>query len=265
MIGQVYAETEWELVRLGKMTSSQISVLFTEPKDVITDKQLESLNELESKPKLTDNQRETLAKLREKKAAKERGDLSEGAKTYIEEKVSELFTGTTRQLSTWATDWGNQYEPEAIEALKDTFPDIEHYGNNNRLFLPYTELSGGSPDATIHKAVFEVKCPEKPNFHMDNLLLETSDQFKDAHNDYWHQLQMNAICVAKYQGISIFDMKAYFVSYGPYMLDKYEALKLHVLEVDIDYTFAARLDKRLEKAEKYMRQYVQRFLAKIKR
>jgi len=96
-------------------------------------------------------------------------------------------------------------------------------------------------------------------------LLETSDQFKDAHNDYWHQLQMNAICVAKYQGISIFDMKAYFVSYGPYMLDKYEALKLHVLEVDIDYTFAARLDKRLEKAEKYMRQYVQRFLAKIKR
>lgn len=231
MIGNLPAESEWGRLRLGKITSSQIQALFTQPKTV---------------------------------AARQAAELSETAKTYILEKISEMLTGTFRELSTHATEWGDLYEPEAIEELKKMFPEyaeMEHFGNHNRKFFPYTDCSGGSPDSVLKSlyTVGEVKCPENPVNHIKNLLLKTSADLKEEHADHWHQLQMNMCCVAKYYDLPIFKMRGLYVSYDPRM--NKEDLKLKVLHVPIDMEFANQLPKVIEAGEIFMLQTIKQLLS----
>ena len=89
----IYPEGEWMKKRAGSFTSSQIGKLFTEPRS------------------------------KEDKAS---GKLSETAKTYIMDKVSELLTGTIRNTyTTPEMQWGLDNESKAIDLLKDKYPDIE--------------------------------------------------------------------------------------------------------------------------------------------
>lgn len=203
MIGNIIAETPWEIKRLGKFTSSEIDNLLTEP---ITRK------------------------------AKEAGELSETAKTYILKKVSEIITGTRREVSGPAIEWGELYESEAAALIKEIYPSFKYMGKENPEFFPYSDFSGGSPDGLDEaaKTVHEIKCPENPVNHVRYCLLKSGEDLKEAERDYYHQVQMNMLCVAVCKGWNLSDMKAIFTTYCPIVNDPYPRIKMLTIYPDME-------------------------------
>ena len=218
----IYPEGEWMNKRAGSFTSSQIGCLFTEPRS---------------------------------KADKEAGNLSETAKTYIMQKVSELLTGTIRNtFKTPEMQWGLDQEPYAIELLKENYTDLVYYGAENPKFFEYSEFSGGSPDAVSHNIVFEIKCPN-PATHIEYLLCE--NDLKGYNKDYWYQLQMNMACVAKAIGFDVMKMQGIFASYCPLMIES--KLRLHTFVVSPDEEFQSKFPEVISKAEQHLRTIIDKF------
>lgn len=222
MIGNIIPDTDWEKARRGKFTSSEASVLLGE--------------------------------------GKSGEELSKGAKTYIHTKVSELLTGTVRVMELYSTDWGNTYEPMAIEALKVLYPEIEYFGNENKKFFVLGDFSGGSPDAVCKNITFEVKCPENPANHIEFLLIDNEVELKKRNKDYWVQIQMNMMCVAKERGLKFKDMKGIFVSFCPIMLHPHNKMKIIHLSPDLE--FEGLLMERIEISENYMADVVKKLIPK---
>ena len=216
MTGNIPAESPWEIQRLGKFTSSKIDALFTEPRSV---------------------------------KAKAAGELSESAKTYIKSRAAEIITGTTRQVSNWAMEWGNTYEPIAAEKLALRFPGLEYLGKENPRFFRFSDFSGGSPDGwhVEMKLVAEIKCPEDPANHVEYCLMQTGNDLKESERDYYHQIQMNMVCVAKEFNIPFKEMRGVFCSYCPLVNEPYQDIKTLIIEPDMD--FIAKLPLVIEKAE----------------
>ncbi|MGH7238480.1 MAG: YqaJ viral recombinase family protein [Candidatus Saccharimonadales bacterium] len=225
MIGQLYPDSEWAIKRLGCFTSSEIDDLLTEPRS---------------------------------KAAKEAGELSETAKSYILKKASELITGTVRDFSNAAVEWGELYESEAAEKVQELRPDIIYYGGKEPKFFQYTLFSGGSPDGVSKDGatVLEIKVPENPSNHVAYCLLNSAEDLKKEERKYYHQIQMNMLCVAKEYGHAFRDMKALFASYCPIVTDGF--MKLKTLEIYTDPDFARRIDAVLESSEKMLSEIVDR-------
>lgn len=216
MIGNIIAESVWELNKLGKPSASGIADLFTEPKSA------------------------------EERAS---GELSVTAKKYLAKKASEIVTGTIRQLETFSTTWGNDYEPIVAEKIKEQYPDFEYYGKVNQVFFPWTDFSGGSPDGVCrpNRIVFEIKCPEDPANHV---LYCATEDLKKAEKDYWYQIQMNMAVMAKQWGCDFMDMKGMLVSYCPLVNPPYK--DFHKILVMPDAEFYTKLPVIMDKAAKYM-------------
>ena len=218
----IYPEGQWMQKRAGSFTSSQIGCLFTEPRT---------------------------------KAAKEAGELSETAKTYIMQKVSELLTGTIRNtFRTPEMEWGLLQEPYAIELLKDIYPGLVYYGAENPKFFQYSDFSGGSPDAVDHNVVIEIKCPN-PTTHIEYLLCE--NDIKGMNKDYYYQIQMNMACVAKEMGFDVMKMQGIFASYCPLMIEP--KLRLVTYVVSPDEEFQTNFPNVISKAENYLRTIIDKF------
>lgn len=222
MIGNIYPDSKWLTDRLGCFTSSEIDNLLTEPRT---------------------------------KAAKEAGELSETAKSYINSKAAELITGTIRDFSNAATEWGELYEAEAADILKTLYPDMIYHGKQNPKFFPYSKFSGGSPDAVAKNTVFEIKCPENPTNHVAYCLIESADDLKKMERAYYHQIQMNMLSVAKYTGVDFMSMKAVFCSYCPIVSDGF--MKIKTLHVYPEQGFADKIERAIVNAEKLLAEIIQ--------
>lgn len=216
MIGQIYPDNTWQIERLGCFTASRIDELLTNPRS---------------------------------KSAKEAGELSETAKSYILEKASELTTGTIRQFSNASVEWGELYEPEAADIIQKVYTDMIYFGRNDPKFFRYTKFSGSSPDGTSKdgRTVFEIKCPENPSNHITYCLLKSAEDLKKCQRTYYHQIQFNMLCVAKNKGIYFNEMSGFFVTYCPIVTEGFKKLKLIAIAPDID--FEKKINKSLEVAE----------------
>lgn len=220
--GNIKAETDWEKSRLGKFTASKIGALF-------------SANERKGKP---------LDK-----------ELSVGAKTYIRERASELLTGYTRQVSVYATEWGDAQEPFAVERLSEKYGEIVHYGNNNRQFFQYGGFSaGGSPDAETNNIEFEIKSPENFENHIEYSLLKKPAQLD---KDYYFQLQFNMLILSKRNKIKFSNTHGVFVSWCPLIMRKEK--QLFQLDVPPDLHFAEIVDDKLIMAQEYLIETLEAF------
>ncbi len=218
----IYPEGKWMQMRAGSFTSSQIGKLFTSPKT---------------------------------KLAKDNGELSETAKSYIFDKAAELLTGTIRNTyTTPEMQWGLDQEPYAIEMIKETYPNIEYYGTENPKFFSYSDFSGGSPDAICDNIVFEIKCPN-PRTHIEYLLCE--GDLQSMNKDYWFQIQMNIACVAKDKCINPMDMTGMFVSYCPLMIEP--RLRICKFEVEPNESFQELLPFTIKQAEAHLRTIIDKF------
>lgn len=203
---------DWHRARSGKFTPSELYRLMTEPR--------------------TKNEK-----------------LSEGAKTYVKEKIAEVLTIDISNEKMFhgnnATEWGNSYEGEAIELFSDMLnKEIVNVG-----FINYDDNFGGTPDGISHDKLFgiEVKCPYNASIHLDNLLLD-SLAFKKERKEYYWQIQGYSLIT----GIENW----YFVSYDPRQID----YKLKILPIKRNEDDIRLIKEKLQIAANYK----QELLTKLK-
>ena len=201
---------EWYEARNAKFTSSCVYKLITEPRT---------------------------------KEAKERGDLSETAKTYILEKVVEEIGGFIPDFENAATKWGNDNEGLAVlwYSTKTGNP-VERVG-----FEAVNEYYGGSPDRKVMDGIIpgalEVKCPYASVHHLEHCLIDSPEYFKKNHPNYYWQCISHMITL---------DVKfCDFVSFDP-RID--HEIGLFIFRLDYQKEDAELLKKKLKKANEYKEQ-----------
>ena len=204
----VHGTDAWHIARSGKFTPSELYRLMTEPK----------------------SKQET---------------ISEGAKTYVKEKIAETLTVDISNEKMFygnnATEWGNSYEGEAIELFCDMI--------NTEIILPgfinYDDNFGGTPDGLARDNIFgiEVKCPYNPSIHLDNLLLD-SVAFKKERKEYYWQIQGYSLIT----GIENW----YFISYDPRQID----YKIKILPIKRNEDDIRLIKEKLQLANDYKQQLI---------
>ena len=156
---EVLQRTEtWHKQRLGKFTASNIHKLMGEPRS---------------------------------KAAREAGQWTDGAMTYIMEKASEIISGISPEVSSKSMEWGEIHEADAIE-----YYELEHRAFVEAVgFVKINNHSGGSPDGLVGaNGMIEVKCPYNTVNHLNNFLFE---DLKSHKKEYYWQIQMNLLATGR--------------------------------------------------------------------
>lgn len=141
---------EWFAQRMGRFTSSEFYKLMTSPK---------------SKSEI----------------------LSEGAKTYVMEKVAETLTGQSKpSFDSLAMSWGTENEPQAREwYTKLSGSMVEECG-----FIQHGEHAGGSPDGLVGTdGGIEIKCPYISSNHVAHLEITDNESMLSTAKDYYWQMQ----------------------------------------------------------------------------
>jgi len=120
----------WFEQRLGKITASRFGCLLAQPKS---------------------------------KIEKEAGMISKTARTYLIQKVSEVLTGTGKELKTEALTWGSETEDEARRFYElENMVEVKQVG-----FIPWEKnpIVGGSPDGLVgDDGMVEFKCPDSETY-----------------------------------------------------------------------------------------------------
>lgn len=153
---------EWNRVRIGRFTSSEMWRLLTPPKT---------------------------------KEAKEAGKLSETALTYISVKVAETLTGQPKTSSyAYPLVFGKEQEPIAIDAFcRKTGFTYESVG-----FIGFGSHAGGSPDGAINETdILEVKAPWAIETQLDYLMLTDQWDLKRLKPEYYWQCMSNLLFTMK--------------------------------------------------------------------
>lgn len=195
----------WNLARVGRFTASEMYKLMTEPKT---------------------------------KEAREAGKLSEGAMTYVQQKVAEILTGQPKSESyAFPLVYGKELEPQAVEYfIKKT-----GFSYEPAMFVPFGDHSGGSPDGYINETdLLEIKCPFQSENMVDYLLLTDQWDIKRNHPNHYWQCMSNLLFTEKEQ--------LHFVAYDPRMENEKHRM-VHIVIKPISEDFD-RIAKKLEQAVK---------------
>jgi hypothetical protein len=167
--------------------------------------------------------------------------FSQTAKSYLKLKAAELLTGEPfDRPTTYAMEWGNSHEFEAIQTLQNHLEkEVEYFGGGNPKFYEKSKFWGGSPDGFLDDVVVEVKCPFNSSEHLEHLLFKTQEDLKDYAPEYYWQILSNMLLTGKEKGM--------FVSYDPRYPDSH---KLKVLDIYFDKSDAKLLEERILLASK---------------
>jgi hypothetical protein len=208
---------DWIKFRRGMFTASEVNRLLAEPK---------------------------------LRADKEVGNLSEGAKTYVRERVAILLAPEEIQHYNSNMERGNELEKNAAKAygqmIGKTFKDDDfvYTSENGHIFFTDEQYNaGGTPDILLPEAIVEIKCPLSKT-HLEYMMIRTPEGLKSAVPQYYSQMQMNMWLCNKPSGI--------FVSYD----DRYynEEYHLHSVFVPRDEEHIELIKSKLLKAKEYKTQ-----------
>jgi hypothetical protein len=199
--------SEWFNQRIGKFTSSEIYKLMTEPRA---------------------------------KAAKDAGELSEGAKTYVRKKIAEQY-GFIPDYTTEAMAWGVEQEFYAKAWYeKLTGNRVAECG-----FIEVSPTYGGSPDGKVFEGIaqgaLEVKCPFSSEHHIGHCMIDSAEYFKIEYPEYYWQCVSHMIVL----NVEWCD----FVSFDS-RIDK--EIGLFVFRLELDKADAERLKAKVQKATEYL-------------
>ena len=168
-----------------------------------------------------------------------KGDFSETAKTYLLEKVCELYGGVTEPATGAALSWGTDLEPVAIEHY-EKLVDVKV---EKASFIPIGEYYGGSPDGTITPdGIIEVKCPFKSANHFKHGMINTVEKFKKIAPNYYWQCVSNMVC-AKAKWCD-------FISFDPRVQEEY---RMFIFRLELDLSEAVLVEDRVYAAFQYMK------------
>jgi hypothetical protein len=213
---------EWDQVRLGRFTASEIYRLMEPSKREMTEA------ELKSRPKS--------GKGSSVKLIADYSKLSEAAMTYINEKVAETMTGLANQSGyAFPLVWGTSYENDACDYFATkTCLTIEKVG-----FFSYTQHAGGSPDRFVgDDAILEVKCPANSVNQVGYLMLTDEFDLRRNHFGYWCQCQANMLFTER--------NLCHFVTYDWRMIN--EKHKMTHIEIKANPAFHELIRQQIAKA-----------------
>lgn len=131
------------------------------------------------------------------------GALTQTAKTYLLEKVCELYGGHGAMASGQAIDWGVELEDTAIAEYQTKSGNTVEKCS----FIQVDANYGGSPDGKVGtEGAIEVKCPFNSVNHFKHGLIRTAEDFKDVATNYYYQCISHMICLdAKWCDFISFD------------------------------------------------------------
>jgi len=166
--------------------------------------------------------------------------LSDGAITYIVEKISAQFGLSKFVFTNIDMQHGKDLEPVAALYLCDylglnpSSDDVIYTSHNGTVFFTDSEI-GGTPDIILPKlkAIAEIKCPNSQT-HLYNKLFLTPDNFATEYPVYYDQMQMNMYLTDS--------EKCYFISFD----DRFEDSRIisHIIIIDRNQV---RIDAILDK------------------
>ncbi len=153
------------------------------------------------------------------------------AKTYAYQVALERMGVEMPEVTGKALEWGQYYEPEAIELYQQITGRV--VGLTDVVQHPELEYVAGTPDGLVGEdGIIEVKCTYNPVNHMANL--KEGEQI----NDYWWQIQ-GYLWLTDRQWCD-------FVSYDPRFP---EGLQLAVHRVNRDEEEISKLAERVQAFE----------------
>ena len=154
------------------------------------------------------------------KTDRSKQNFGEVAKTYVMDKVSEIITGTQKEVNGLPVKWGNYYEPIA----KAEYEQLKEVSVMDVGFVEYSNYFGGSPDGLVGSSgIIEIKCPFNTNQHIENFMLQTAADFWLHSNEYYYQIQGNLLAT---------DRKwCDFISYDVRCSDKF---RIKVIRIERD-------------------------------
>lgn len=250
-----------------KVRSSGCSPLFAGRKGGLTDKQREKLDGLKMKIKLTDKQAEERDELERKSEMSD--DLSEGAKTFIEEMVDEMVYGYKTSISSREMTKGTDVEHESIDVYNRLF-----FRSYHKLaeFDDYFELkygiSVGHPDIVDVDTmkVIDIKSPWSKKT-MPKTVRKAEKKVKEAGYDW--QVKHYLYMLTKMTGKKWIEGEvAYVLSNTPeelipdneadslhYMDDLADELRVTIVKVELTDDDIVWMDSQLKKAEAYATMY----------
>jgi exodeoxyribonuclease (lambda-induced) len=171
-----------------------------------------------------------------------KGDLTETAKTYLLEKVCELYGGVTEPAVGAALTWGTDLEPVAIEH----YEKLAKVKVDKASFIPVGDYYGGSPDGLIPKeGIIEVKCPFKSANHFKHGMINSAEKFKKIAPNYYWQCVSNMVCAeAKWCD---------FISYDPRVKEEY---RMFIFRLELTEEDKLAVTDRVKVAFDYMKSLV---------
>ncbi len=171
-----------------------------------------------------------------------KGDLTETAKTYLLEKVCELYGGVTEPAVGAALTWGTDLEPVAIEH----YEKLAKVKVDKASFIPVGDYYGGSPDGLIPKeGIIEVKCPFKSANHFKHGMINSAEKFKKIAPNYYWQCVSNMVCAeAKWCD---------FISYDPRVKEEY---RMFIFRLELTEEDKLAITDRVKVAFDYMKSLV---------
>jgi hypothetical protein len=198
---------EWEKLRVGRFTSSEIYKLMECGKRPMTEAELKA--------------RPVKGKGSATTTVPDPSKMGDKGLRYIREKVWEIMTGVAKQSPyAYAIAYGKEMEPEAVKYF-EKITGIETYPVG---FQPWTDQSGGSPDRLIgeHEGL-EIKCPVSDE-QVDYLLLTDHYDLKRNYPEYYWQ------CVS----LMLFTdrQRWHFCTYDPRMKDEKHKMTHIIIEAE---------------------------------
>ena len=229
--------TSWKILRLGKITASEIYVLMKDRKEPMTEEELAEWKAANPKSRVTTKT----------------APFSDATFTYLNRKVMENFLPKDDELmitgyldwhdiSSRAMDFGTEWEADA----RAYYSEIMGIGVDESEFIPYKKypnLVGGSPDGLNNDGLggLEIKNPFTLEKHMQHLLYKTPQDLKENDEQYYWQCVANMMfCEREYWD---------FMSYSPYISSDLKAKIIRIPKDDGEFKLLA---DRIDIAAEYM-------------
>ncbi len=197
---------DWEAIRVGRFTSSEIYKIMTFGWRPMTE------DELKARPRKGPGSKTTRLPDHTKMGA-------DGVK-YINQKVAEVLTGRPKpQAYAYPLVYGKETEPDAVEHFEKKYGlQCEQIG-----FQTWGDHAGGSPDRLVgDDELLEVKCPYSSENQIEYMILTDHWDLKANYPEYYWQ----CVSLLLFTGRK----RMHFVTYDPRMIEDRHKMTRLILE-----------------------------------
>lgn len=197
---------EWEMIRCGRFTSSELHNIMECGKREMT------AEELAARPKKGKGSKTTMVP--------DPSKMSAPGMRYINQKVAEVLTGRPKSSSyAYPLVYGKEMEPKAVEHFElITGLITEPVG-----FQTWGDHAGGSPDRFVgDDAGLEIKCPAESENQVKYLMLTDLWDLKREYPDHYWQ----CVSLMMFTGRKVW----HFGTYDPRMIQDQHKFKHIIIE-----------------------------------